>query len=272
MLAGMAAEEYQRAEAAWVARAQALAHAGIDRELEHAAAVQRRLLPADLHLPGLDLALGFEPCRWVGGDYVDAVPTRDARVLLVIADVCGKGLPAALVASSLHTAIHAGLRAGIDPAQLPQILNEHLREVLSPGRFVTLSAVLLDPQNGTTRCANFGHPPPVLLNQNGKLRALSCGDHLPLGLDALQVQWEPDRLDAGQLLAMYTDGLPELANAEGKMLGYATLRDMLRTVYMDHPGQPAQKLATNLSQALAAYRGASLDADDRTFLLLQRQG
>ncbi len=112
-LIALAAEVYQQAESAWEARRHAQAHAAIERELEMAHQIQRTFVPKRLEFKALDVALGFEPCRWVGGDYVDIVPMPDGRILLAVADVCGKGLQAALIALQRP---HDGARHGRRPA------------------------------------------------------------------------------------------------------------------------------------------------------------
>ena len=110
-LAALAVKQFQQAESTWVAKKLSDAHAAIERELSQAHTIQERLVPRNIHIAGLDAAIGFTPCKWVGGDYMDIVPGKNGKVLLTVADVCGKGLPAALVASSLHMMTHTAMRA-----------------------------------------------------------------------------------------------------------------------------------------------------------------
>ena len=100
----LAAEQFRSAEAAWLARHQAVLHASIEQELEQATHLQRQLVPRDVKINGLDVAIAFRPCRWVAGDYVGARQLSDGRVLLTVADVCGKGMAKRrLIASSVRT-------------------------------------------------------------------------------------------------------------------------------------------------------------------------
>jgi serine phosphatase RsbU (regulator of sigma subunit) len=270
-LATLAVDQYVHAEAAWDARRRAQANAAIEAELQKAAELQRRLVPTNIKAPGLDIAVGFQPCRWVGGDYVDVVPLADGRVILAIADVCGKGLAAALSASSLHTIIHSGLGAGLDPARLPAMLNEHLRRVLPPGHFVTFVHAIIDPSVGRITSATFGHPAPRLLDRSLPLRELHTGQNMPMGLGPLDIEWADDQISPGQLLAMFTDGLFELTDITGKQLGLAALGDLLHAAFTKTPEASADTLAQNVWSGLARFHGQALAGDDRTFLLLQRQ-
>ena len=102
--------------------------------------IQKRLVPRGVVVPGLDFAIGFTPCRWVGGDYVDLIRGPNGQVLLTIADVCGKGLPAALVASSLHMLTHTAMRTSTPLPAIMQNLNIYLCESLSEGTFVSMLA------------------------------------------------------------------------------------------------------------------------------------
>ncbi len=111
-LIALAAEVFQQSESAWTARRHAQAHAAIERELDTARQIQRGLVPKKHDFPGFDVAIAFEPCKWVGGDYVDVVPMPDGRMLFAVADVCGKGLQAALVTSSVHTMVRATTDGG----------------------------------------------------------------------------------------------------------------------------------------------------------------
>lgn len=272
MLASLVAAEFQRAEATWAGRKQAAESAAILRELEHAARVQKRLLPTALNIKGLDIALGFEPCRWVGGDYLDVVPVGDGRVLLVIGDVCGHGLPAALIASSVHTVIHAGLRAELDIARLPRILNDHLGDTLQPGHFVTMICVLLDPATGSLTSASFGHPPALILGADSSVQRLKTAEHVPLGIDLLTVDWEKGRLDSGQTLVLYTDGITELTNDEEKMLGESGFGTLLKAANGTDPKPSVGELSAALLRSMNEYSGDRLAADDRTYLLVRRLG
>src|SRR5258708_1557660 len=196
----------------------------MERELARAKEIQMRLLPTDPHFEGLDVAIGFTPCRAVGGDYVDAVSMSDGRTLLAIADVCGKGLPAALVASSLHTMVHAGVLGRLGLHQLMTNLNSYLCKTLPEESFVTMVAVALDARTGAMEIVSAGHPPPLLICPDDQARDMPSGQNLPLGLEQGDLIVSERHLDPGHLLALYTDGLSELSDETSRMLGADGLR------------------------------------------------
>ncbi|MDH3583104.1 MAG: SpoIIE family protein phosphatase, partial [Phycisphaerae bacterium] len=192
-LVTLVAQQYQQVETILLVQREQEAHAAIERDLERAQEIQRRLVPRQPSLEGLDVAIGFEPCRWVGGDYVDVVRDDTGRVVLVVADVSGKGLPAALVTSSLHTMVHALFRAGVGLADMVRHLNEYLVEYLDDASFVTFAAVAVDAASGEVESVNAGHLPPVLIGSDGAIQFLQHSEHLPLGVAEQQVSTRRDR-------------------------------------------------------------------------------
>ena len=269
-LAVLAAKEFQQAESAWAARRQAEEYAAIERELQQARHIQMRLIPREVTVTGLDVAIGFEPCRWVGGDYVDVVPTPDGRVLLTVGDVCGKGLQAALVAASVHSMVHAGTTAGSGLRDLMQHLNEHLCGYLPDHSFVTMVAAMLDPGTGRVELVNSGHPPAVILNRGGGLRWLEGGANLPLGIKTAPVECHESRVGADEMLAMFTDGITESHGREGDPLGLEPLARKLGALYASGGLREARGVAEGLTSILSEIRGKELASDDQTFLLARR--
>lgn len=269
-LASLAARHYQHAEQAWRARAAAEAHVALERELQRARQIQMRLVPREPCVAGLDLAVGFTPCRWVGGDYVDVVPMKDGRTLLTVADVCGKGLAAALVSSSLHTMVHGGIAAGLDLLGLMRTLNAYLSTTLPGESFVTMVAVAIDPAAGVVECVNAGHPPPLVVNPGQAPRELHSGENLPLACDPTEeMQSHTYELAPGGLLALYTDGLTEQTDAAGELLGMNGLTAWIGDICAAR-ATTAAAAADALTQRSEALRGSRPPDDDRTFLLARR--
>jgi len=269
-LVSLAVEQLHQADAVWTARREAQAYAAIESELAQARRIQMRLIPREPKVPGLDLAIGFEPCRWVGGDYVDVVPTPAGRTLLTVADACGKGIQAALVAASVHSLVHAGVRAGLGLGDLMGSMNEHLMEYLPEGSFVTMVAVLVDPASGRLETVNAGHPPALVLESGDRLRWLPAGTHLPLGLAPSAFEAQREQIAAGQMLALFTDGLTDLPCSTGERLGTERLADLLRDAYASQGEGHAAGVAQAMAVRLDAFRGDLLPDDDRTFLLARR--
>ncbi len=271
-LVSLAGELYRQAESTWVARRQAEAQAVLEEELGRARDIQTRLVPRDFHTGKLDVSFDYEACKWVGGDYVDALPLRDGRLLITVMDVCGKGLEAALIAAGLHTTVHVLVHEGLGVAALVRSLNRYLCSTLPAGVFVTMCSLVIDPETGEIEQVNCGHPPPMIATPGGALREVETFEQAPLGfLDGdAEIVVTRDRLDHGQLLALYTDGLSELLDERDHMLEVEGLAALVAAVAVDGATSSATQLATRLRARLAAYRGAAVPADDASFILVLR--
>ncbi len=268
-LADLAAEQYRQADRAWNARRLEAENAAFHRELELARTMQLQFIPQHVHIDGVEIAIGYEPCRWVGGDYIDVMATGDGRVLLAIADVCGKGVQAALITASLHTMLHSALAAGLDLKALIKSLNQYLCATLTGGSFVTMQCVEIDLATGKTTCLNAGHPPAMVIGPSG-IRRIHAATNLPLGVELMEPQSHVDQLHPGELLAMYTDGLTEMADTDGKMLGIDGLGNLMRAAHDETPNQPLEETRQSLIDRLEALRDGRMPLDDQTFLLARR--
>jgi sigma-B regulation protein RsbU (phosphoserine phosphatase) len=270
-LVKLAAELFLQAQVTWQTRRLAYTNSMVEHDLERGRAIQLRLVPQGVKIPQMDIAIRFQPCRWVAGDYVDVVASAEGqRWLLVIADVCGKGLPAALVASSMHTMVHTFIRAGIELQSMVAMINEHLFEHLPANRFVTGIFVEIDPLSGALRYVNAGHPAPIIVSGDGPRRPLPSGHDEPMGLTRVNYRVGNDRLEAGQMLAMFTDGITELKDQSGRMLTDYRVGEHLRQIFSADPQAPAEQVADQFNQVLDGYQGDSLQTDDRTFLLAKK--
>lgn len=269
-LFALAAEVYQQGEAAWAARIHSRDHAAIERELQTARQIQRALLPTQLDFLGLDVAMGFEPCKWVGGDCVDVHELPDGRVLCYVADVCGKGLQAALITSSLHTMVHASSDNAPSLAALMERVNRHLCEWLPAHSFVTMVAVMIDPASGEIECVNAGHPPVVIVDRDGDLRFLQSAENPALGVAPFHMEAQRALLEFGDVLLMYTDGLTELTDVNKEMLGQERLAERFARISAANPGERSAFMAERLGKMLEEFRGDQLPEDDRAFVIAQR--
>ena len=273
-LASLAADQYQQANTAWESRRAAQEQAVIEKELHRAREIQMRLVPKDFKLDGLDVGFGFEPCKWVGGDYVDSIRLADGRQLIVVMDVCGKGMQAALITNGLHTTVHLLSAQGLGMVELVTKMNNHLVASLPDESFVTMFALAIDPKSGEYEAVNCGHPPAFIVKPSGETRQLKSGEHPPLGYLEIEITAEPGKLEKRELIAAYTDGLSEMVNEEDKMLEIDGVRERLQQVYST-PGsdsatrfnRTATQLAAALKQQLEHYRGAALPNDDVSFFV-----
>ncbi len=272
-LFALASEVHHQSEEAWAARRHAQAHAAIERELLTARQIQDALVPKrqKLEFKGLDVCVDFQPCKWVGGDYVDALPMPDGRVLFTVADVCGKGLQAALVTSSLHTMVRASVDVQPSLPALIERVNRHLCDWLPPHSFVTMVVVAIDPATGEIECVNAGHPPVLIVDRDGDLRTLQSAVNPALGMDRTTMESERALLEFGDMLAMYTDGLTELRNSSKEMLGLERLGEGFARICAALPGERSSEIAAALRRLLDEFAGDQRPEDDRAFLLAQRR-
>lgn len=271
-LVSLAGELYRQAETTWAARLKAEAQAVFEEELERAHDIQTRLVPRDFQSGQLDVGFGYEACKWVGGDYVDALPLRDGRVLITVMDVCGKGLEAALIAAGLHTTVHVLVYEGLGLAALVRSLNRYLCETLPAASFVTMCALVIDPATGAIEQVNCGHPPPMIASPSGVVREIETFDLAPLGfldVDA-EIVVTRDRLDRDHLLALYTDGLSELLDESDRMLGVEGLGTFLGALARDARSAAATQIAARLRDLLADYRGIAVPSDDASYIIVLR--
>ena len=242
------------------------------RELEIAAEIQRSLLPAQLPscLP-FALAAACQSALQVGGDFYDVIPAGESAVLLVIADVMGKGVPAALFAAVLRTTIRSMPQLFSQPAKLLGAVNEILFPDLSRvDMFITAKLVYLDPRGGKLISASAGHC-PLLVWQRAEAKASAPGKAgLPLGIEPHVVY--PQNIHAlppGAAALIYTDGLSETRAADGELLSEEKLRRLLAETAAQTRDAETGKLF--LLGRLTAYRGDTTLADDQTFILIRNQ-
>jgi serine phosphatase RsbU (regulator of sigma subunit)/pSer/pThr/pTyr-binding forkhead associated (FHA) protein len=240
----------------------------ISRDLEQAAVIQQRLLPTEApHVPGFELAGHNLPCRTVGGDYFDFFPYPDGRIGLVLGDVSGKGMPAAL----LMTALKGGVQVLLTdpPDDVPKLMSRLDRVVAAnfpKNRFVSLFFGLLDSKTGEMSYCNAGHNPPLLVRANGAIERLpSCGTILgifpDLGYDVKQC-----RLLPGDVLTLFSDGVTEEQDPSGEEFGEARLAQFV----VDRAGVGASQLVEEIRVRVLAWAAGAPAADDVTVLIARR--
>lgn len=247
--------------------AQALEKEGLERELSLASEIQSRLLPTSFpRFPGHEVYGWSRPARQVGGDYYDLLPLSQGRFGFVLGDVAGKGMPAALMVSTLHAALR--LLAATDEAQeLLVRINEYLFRSSAAHNYATLFFGSLDPERGQVRYLNAGHNPALVVSPDGSLRQLtSCG--LPIGLmEGSRWREQETRLESGELLCVYSDGLTEANAPDGEELGLDRLAELL---VAGREGSLENQVAT-IRERLDTWAAGTAQSDDQTVLLLRRQ-
>jgi predicted ATPase/transcriptional regulator with XRE-family HTH domain len=236
------------------------------RELRFAAEIQAGLLPAALPQPsGWQLAALLLPARETSGDFYDCIALPDGRLVLVIADVAGKGLGAALYMATARAILRSLLSFGTTaPAMLLAELNARLLEDTTASLFITTFIGLLDPADGTLTYANAGHPPPLLLSAGGHHPQPLNPTGLVLGIENAAT-WRDEQcaLTPGAQLLLYTDGVTEAQDAAGEFFENERLLAVLRT------GDAATLIAT-VHAAVTAFAGSAPQYDDITLLAVGR--
>jgi sigma-B regulation protein RsbU (phosphoserine phosphatase) len=239
----------------------------MELELAQASEIQRTLLPPEAPVyEGYDLSGLNLPCHTVGGDYYDFVPYEDGRLALAVGDVSGKGLPAALMMSSLQARVQMLRETMPDPGTAVRTLNRSLTERCPLGKFITFFYALLDPPSGALEYSNAGHNYPLVLRTSGVVERLK-GNGLVLGLFA-PVEYEVRKtvLASGELLALYSDGVTEASNGDGKEFGEDGLADFL----VPRKDLSCEEIVNQLVDHMRKWRGNTSFADDFTIVLVRR--
>lgn len=241
----------------------------VSRELEIAKTIQRSLLPRTIpRLSGYGLAGFCESAHQVGGDFYDVIKINDDALLLIIADVMGKGIPAAMFAAILRSLLRAVPEWMNQPAALLARVNRLLFEELSGvDMFITAQLVYVDSRNRRITAASAGHCPVLLsVDTEGNVKSISP-EGLPLGIlpdTSFSNQTEP--LPRNSRILLYTDGLTEARNAEGEFFGQERLIKWFKRSAQARKG--AEELKDDLAAELLAFQSSSVLNDDQTFLIM----
>ncbi|ANN67283.1 SpoIIE family protein phosphatase [Bordetella bronchialis] len=240
-----------------------------ESELNIARAIQLGLLPVPLPpeiLERADLHAVMQPAKQVGGDLYDYFLLSNGKLCLAIGDVSDKGVPAALFMAVTRTLIRATAEDETDPAAIMSRVNNRLAENNPNLMFVTLLLGVLDLDTGELQWANAGHPPPALMGADGAVRLMegrsgpACGVQEGIAYHALST-----RLESGETLVGYTDGVTDATNALGGHYGTQRMLDTLA-----RPGASATRLTERLLDDIHAYAKDVEQTDDITLIVLRR--
>jgi sigma-B regulation protein RsbU (phosphoserine phosphatase) len=238
----------------------------LEGQLEVARQVQLELLPAsDPQLPGFDISAYNYATEEVSGDYYDWVRIYEDQIGLVIADVSGKGVPAALLMAFLRASLRAATHIGYAPQISMAKVNFLLWESIERNQFITAFYGILDTVNRTLVYANAGHNPPVLLKANGDARFIESGG-LPLGMfrDTRYHQYYVP-IEPGEVLVLYTDGVTEAMNPAGEEFGRSRLAQAVR----DAAHLPARELIRKVQTEVLKWTDGKGPDDDITFFVIK---
>ncbi len=237
------------------------------REQEEARLIQRALIPSAMpHLRGCDIAARWQPASGIGGDCYDLLKFSGTRAGIAIADVVGKGLPAALLMSNLQAAVRAFAIDGTAPHTVTSSVNRLLARNIAVGKFVTFCYLVVDAAAGTIEFANAGHNPPLLIHPDGRIDYLAAtGVVLGVFPDGIY-ESRTVTMGPGDRLICYTDGITEAVNSLNEEFGDDRLIAAVRSC---GPDATAATIVDTVTAEVALWTGGTVQ-DDATLIAVTR--
>ena len=241
----------------------------MEKELAIARQIQVGLLPQSVpRIRGYEITSVFEPCYTVGGDYFDFLPVSEQSLAVAIGDVSGKSTPAALLMASLQASLRALTSVEVtEPTAIIQRLNQLLCDSQSQtSKYVTFFYAILKHETGDLTYVNAGHCYPLVLKVNGDVHRLDVGGTVLGFFRDANYRRGTYKVEPGDVMIFYTDGVSELTNAEEEEFGV----DRIVATVQKHKTESVFTICSALEKALHDYRGTQHQGDDITFILLKR--
>jgi len=234
-------------------------------ELKEAREIQQRLMPeATTRLEGFDLSSAWRPARTIGGDYLAAFQLGEDRAALCVADVAGKGLPAALMMSNMQAALKSAASEELMPGDLCARLNKLIYGNIPLNRFISCFFGLLDVRRRVLHFTNAGHNAPLLVRRNGKVLRLQIGGRVLGAFTDSTYRQDEVQLRSGDRLLLFTDGLTEVRNASGDEFGEVRLAELL----VKQQRRSANELQSIIIDAVSEFCGDQFD-DDAAMMVVE---
>jgi serine phosphatase RsbU (regulator of sigma subunit) len=240
----------------------------IEQELNVAASIQQRIIPKELpKIEGYDISGINIPSREVGGDYYDCVSLTNGKYALIIADVAGKGVGAALLVSTLNAALYSYLEFDLPLTDMSDKLNKLIYKSSPSDKYITFFIAVLDPKTGVLDILNAGHNPILLLRQNNTLEKIDAGG-VGLGMFDFGIPFTGQKttMNSGDRLFLYTDGIPEAMNENEEEYSDAKMIKF----FENHSDKPTKEFVDELVNDIKSYAGNAQQSDDITVLILKR--
>jgi phosphoserine phosphatase RsbU/P len=240
----------------------------IEKELLLAASIQQRIIPAELpKIKGYELAGINIPSREVGGDYYDCIDLGKGIYALIIADVTGKGISAALLVNTLNAALYAYLEFNLPLTELTEKLNKLIYNATPSDKFITFFIAVLDSNTGTLDVVNAGHNPILIQRKDGNIEEIDAGG-LGLGMLDLGLPYQGQNLsfNNGDKIFLYTDGIPEAMNKDEEEYSDERMIEFFR----NYSGHSALDFINGMVKDVKIHVGSEPQSDDITCLILKR--
>lgn len=233
------------------------------RAMEEAARTQAGLMPRVDGIGGLECAAVCRPAQGVGGDYYDILPASKGRVALAVADISGKGVYAGILAAAIQARLQSIVSGGeSDPGAVLTALDRMTAGRMDGHRFATMMLAVHDPSTSTMAFAGAAHPPALVLSPGGEWRAVASSG-AAIGWTIAPFHSEQLHVRAGDVVALYSDGLTETLAPDGSELG----ADGLLPILQRHLHLPISKLAAAVLEDVASFACDVPALDDRTLLV-----
>lgn len=201
----------------------------MDKELEMARNIQRRLMPQEIPaVEGLEVYGESRPCFEVAGDYYDVISNDEGNTFMVIADVSGKGAGAAMIMANLQASIRVGLEITEDFSEFIARINNHVYKNTSSSEFITLFIGAWEPSTKSFHYINAGHNPPVMITPDGKITTLDATGLILGVLPGQQYERKIVHIEPGSVIAIFTDGLEEAMNHRSEIFGQERIIEILK--------------------------------------------
>ena len=240
----------------------------IDDQLQIAAELQARLLPTGPpKVEGYSIAGLCTPAYEVGGDYFDYVRLENGRLGVVVADVSGNGIPAAMLMTSFRALFMPGARAGVSPAALMGQMNNLLPEFARKRDFITAFYGILDVSSGAFTYANCGHNLPFIVRADGRIERLTQSGPSLLLISDTDYEAGMVVLHESELLVLYTDGVVEVFDDHQREFGNERLEEVARKF----SGGSADAVLREIVAATRSFSGSELSHDDSTLVVIKRE-
>ena len=245
--------------------------AKINSELSIAKTIQASSLPNVFppfpDRPEFDIYASMEPAKEVGGDFYDFYLIDKDNLMFLVADVSGKGIPAALFMMTVKTLINNMSQMGYTPKQLIELINKKVCETNKSGLFVTLLAGIVNIKTGATSLINCGHNPPLIKRQDGEYQYIRLRPNIVLGLfEDSQYHIYETTLNSGDIIFTYTDGITESTNLQEEMYGEERLQACLNENRYDND---VKDIVNNVKTDIKNYVGSAPQSDDVTMLVFK---